>query len=134
VQDLREVCKSTAAERQASQGLLSSSVISSATSTVPIATQAAAKSIMMQSGTYFIPPLPVKLPDNLDFSLPPLDDFAVNDKISGTTDKKSSPPQLVQMEDRRSQESSSLNEGKRINTKALLPNSVYSPPTPVKKN
>ena len=141
VQDLREVCKSTAAEREASKDLLSSSAVVAAQSPVAMATQAVARNTAMEAGTDLIPPMPVKIPTELDFSLPPnlLDGSTAQnvDKVSGnpmgplTGQDPGKPGEhaLIHSEQVPSEEHSESEKQRWINTKALIPNSVYSPPT-----
>ena len=129
------MCKSTAAEREASRDLLSSSALVAANSPVAMATQAIARNTAIESGSDVIPPIPVKIPTELDFSLPPnLREGSAtktgNPSVSKISMEGTSEPtgehKLIQNEQVPSHEES---DQRWINTKALIPNSVYSPPT-----
>lgn len=134
--DLRAVCKSTAAERQASQELLSSSTVTAsaaAKSPLAAATQAIARSTTMASAaaTPLIPPLPdTKLITNGDFVLPP--SVAQRDVV-GNGSVVGSGGDVVRVENATGVFTSktvkkATSEERQITTRTLIPNSVYSPP------
>ena len=125
VRDLREVCKSTAAERQASQSLLSGAAQAAASSPIAMATQAAARSQHIA----FIPPLPVKLPPNVEFNmLPPQEDATVVNRVDTSHDSAALQQRIDNVIDTGSSGSSKHNTPeRRLNTKAMPLNSIYTP-------
>ena len=127
--DLREVCKSTAAERQASQSLLSGAAQAAASSPIAMATQAAARS--QGHDIAFIPPLTVQLPANVELNLPPPESATQPTSCADTADNQENRAlerQIDYVIDTGSSASSKhTTPERRLNTKAMPLNSIYTP-------
>ena len=112
--DLRAVCKMAAAERvAASQG----STTTTLTTSLPDVTNTSAPMQTSQTNASFIPPLPVKLPPHVDFTFPGAISVGSDRGLESLIDTGST------------KSSSSGTPERRLNTKAMPLNTIYTPTT-----